>query len=374
MIICYEGTPGSGKSYDAVKKILDNLKRGRKVYTNIDGMGDSAKREYIIKLLGFDDLALSINFKYFDRNDEKLFNFWEHMEQGSIMVLDEAQNYFGNRDWQTDKNKAFCKWASTHRHYGYDVILITQDFEKIDSHVRTLVEWTYRYRKMNFFGSVVKNKYIVYAFAGEPSGKSLSKHIRTYDHRVFFCYESYVSKDIKELKIQSHINILKHPIFYAVPVMFLIFFFFFMKSGFSKGEIIPGSYAAIAATKKHNIVSDKPAIARSKPVIIEYKDLMNNNINKPIVKPDVPSNVFGYSQSEKPFVPVPKKVGRVVLFKNDVIETSKDIFSEKVQEHTPTAGMGSPVMPAARPAVGLITVPFNKSTVARSAGSSMSKK
>lgn len=351
MIICYEGTPGSGKSYDAVKKVLDNLRRGRKVYTNIDGMGDSAKREYIIKLIGFDDITLSTNLIYFDRNDEKLFNFWEHMEHGSIMILDEAQNYFSNREWQSEKNKAFCKWASTHRHSGFDVVLITQDFEKIDGHVRTLIEWTYRYRKVNFFGSAVKNKYIVYAFAGEPSGKSLSKHIRSYDHRVFFCYESYVSKDIKELKVMSHVNILKHPIFYAIPVMFLIFFFFFMKSGFSKGEIIPGALAAQKLTQKHNINS-KPidvVIPRSKPVIIEYKDLQNNNINNPVSKSDIPSNIFAYSQPEKS-APVSKKVGRVVLFKNDVVETSKDIFSD-VESHNVPAGVGGPAIAAAPPAV-----------------------
>lgn len=364
MIICYEGTPGSGKSYDAVKKILDNLRRGRKVYTNIDGMGDSAKREYICKLIGFDDITLFTNLIYFDRNDEELFNFWEHMEQGSIMVLDEAQNYFSNRDWQSDKNKAFCKWASTHRHYGYDVVLITQDFEKIDSHVRTLVEWTYRYRKMNFFGSAVKNKYIVYAFAGEPSGKSLSKHIRSYDHRVFFCYESYVSKDIKELKIQSHINILKHPIFYAIPVMFGIFFFFFMKSGFSKGEIIPGSHAAIAATKKHNTLkADSPVVTRSKPVVIEYKDLLNK---QSVVNPEASDkNVFGYSQPDKSFIqPVSKKVGSVVLLRGDVVETSKDIISDVEK-----AGGGSLALAAAPPAV----LPFNKPAVVSSAGSFKSR-
>ena len=36
MIVGFVGTPGSGKSYDAVKKILFNLKKGRHVYTNID--------------------------------------------------------------------------------------------------------------------------------------------------------------------------------------------------------------------------------------------------------------------------------------------------------------------------------------------------
>lgn len=39
MIIFFDGNSGSGKTYEAVKKIIDNLRRGRKVYTNIDGLG-----------------------------------------------------------------------------------------------------------------------------------------------------------------------------------------------------------------------------------------------------------------------------------------------------------------------------------------------
>ncbi|MBI4690418.1 MAG: hypothetical protein HY754_09165 [Nitrospirae bacterium] len=169
MIICYEGTPGSGKTYDAVKKILDNLRMGRKIYTNIDGMGDSAKKEYIARLTGLDDITMQLNFFWWDRQDDRWLKFWDHVEVGSLIILDEAQNYFSNREWQAEKNKAFCKWASTHRHYGFDVVLITQNIERIDAAVRALVEWTYRYRKINFMGSMVKRKYICYAFAGDSS-------------------------------------------------------------------------------------------------------------------------------------------------------------------------------------------------------------
>ena len=38
MIYGYVGTPGSGKTYEAVMCILENLKMGRVIYTNIDGL------------------------------------------------------------------------------------------------------------------------------------------------------------------------------------------------------------------------------------------------------------------------------------------------------------------------------------------------
>jgi len=37
MIITHEGLPGTGKTYDAIIKIISNLKKGRVVCTNIEG-------------------------------------------------------------------------------------------------------------------------------------------------------------------------------------------------------------------------------------------------------------------------------------------------------------------------------------------------
>lgn len=346
MIICYEGTPGSGKSYDAVKKIIDNLVRGRKVYTNIDGMGDSAKREYIVKVTGLDDLTVSLNLKYWDRMDPCIPHFWDFIEEGSLIVLDEAQNYFSNRDWQSEKNKGFCKWASTHRHFGFDVVLITQDIERIDAAVRALVEWTYRYRKVNFFGAAVKNKYIVYAYAGESSGKYLSKHIRTYDHRIFFCYESYVSKDIKELKVMTHSNVLKHPIFYAIPVMVIIFVFFFMKSGFSKGEIIPGSlHAKELADRTKQAFKPVPSVLPSRKAnVVEFRDLEKIKSLK-----RASAEVQNMAAVEVP-IEVKNKVGSVVIYEGDNIISAQDVYSKKMGNRD--AG-GSAIAPAPR-----IPVPF----------------
>jgi len=220
MILCYQGSPGSGKTYDAVNRVIENLKRGRVVYTNIDGLDDSLNREVIKVLTNLDDFELSKRLVYL--TSDQICCFWKHVKSGSMIVIDEIHKWFNSRDWQSQKNREFADWASTHRHQGYDVIMVTQNIQKVDSQVRSVVEFTYEYRKLNMFGSWVNNRYICYAFmGGEATGKPMGKNTKSYDKKIFSAYKSYVAGDRKELGIQNHFNILKHPVFYSVPVSLL---------------------------------------------------------------------------------------------------------------------------------------------------------
>jgi zona occludens toxin (predicted ATPase) len=236
MITAFTGTPGSGKSYDAVRKILDNLRKGRVIYTNIRGM-DSPECFEMIKLVArISDYGLAKHLRFLA--DEECKEFWLHVEPGSLIVLDEVQNIFNARDWQSKANVQFNAWASTHRHHGYDVILITQSIMRLDTAVRALVEWTYQYRKINFFGSLIQKKYICYAFGGEETtGKPLGKTPHTYDPQIFLCYQSYVSKDIKEMGVMKHVNVLNHPVFWAIPVVFGCFIYMASQSGMLHGDL-----------------------------------------------------------------------------------------------------------------------------------------
>lgn len=229
MVICFEGTPGSGKSYEAIRKIIDNLRLGRTVYTNIDGIDEPLKRESIKSFVGLSDYELEtrlVFIPYF-----QIPEFWKYIKTGSIIVLDEVHKFFSNREWSSVKNQEFASWASTHRHHGFDVVLITQKLEKIDSHVRSLVEWTYRYKKLNMFGSLVQQKYKRASFVGDDTtGKPLDNKVYTYDKRIFQCYKSFVSDDVKELNVMSHSNVLRHPVFLLIPVVFLLFGYFAYKT------------------------------------------------------------------------------------------------------------------------------------------------
>jgi zona occludens toxin (predicted ATPase) len=243
MIIGFEGLPGSGKSYDAINKVIDNLRAGRVVYTNLEGTDEREHQEHIKVHAGLDDYQFSQQFHFLDKRDEK--EFWKVAKPGSIIFIDEAHKIFNSRDWQSPQNRACADWCSTHRHQGYDVFFLTQNIEKLDSQIRTLVQWTYRYRKVDFLGKKGEKAYLVYPFSGDDTKKPIAKPKKKfYDTKIFACYKSYVTKDMKELGVMRHINILNHPVFYAIIPMFLIFLYFFTKSGFAHGELIPGQHAA----------------------------------------------------------------------------------------------------------------------------------
>ena len=249
MIIGFAGTPGSGKTYEAVKKITDNLQMGRVVYTNIDGMSDPECLEMIKSYCGLSDLALCLQLHFL--RDDQLADFWMHIKPGCLVVLDEVQKVFSSREWQTAKNNQFASWASTHRHNGFDVVLITQAVERIDSAVRALLEWTYVFRKVNFFGGAVQKKYLCYAYGGDDTGaQPLKKTVRTYDQKIFLCYKSYVAKDVKELGVMQHVNVLKHPVFAAIPiVLILTVYMIFSKSSIGTGDLFGSKQAMTTHTK-----------------------------------------------------------------------------------------------------------------------------
>lgn len=310
MIICFEGRPGSGKSYEAVRKIIDNLRLGRTVYTNIDGFDDPVKRESIKSYCGLDDYELETRLIYLPYH--LLHEFWDHVKTGSLIVIDEAHKYFSNRDWQKSSNQEFANWASTHRHYGYDVLLLTQNIGKIDAHVRGLVEWTYRYTKLNMFGSVVQHKYKRESYLGDDiTSQPLDRSYYTYDSRIFACYKSFVSQDIKELGIMKHVNILRHPVFFLIPLAFIVSLFFISKSSLFTGDLFGTKKKghSVHNTVKPSVVnvSDIP-IKPSNPALVESPIKPSNPVI--VESPKIASNPVSNtpkSSSHVAYPPVPLK-------------------------------------------------------------------
>lgn len=241
-ITAFVGTPGSGKTYDAVAKIVDNLRTGRRIYTNIRGLNDFECLQQIQMLTGLSDSHLLCYLNFL--TDEEAKCFWDHVAPGSMIVLDEVQNLFNARDW-----------ASIHRHMGFDLLLITQSMQRLDTAVRSLVQFVYLYRKLDFFGKLFTKKYLVYAYADqEVTGPPLSKAYRTYDKRIFFCYQSYMFKDMKEQGIMKHVNVLNHPVFYAIPVVFGYFIYMMFQSGMIRGDLF-------GANKQFDKLKKSPASA-----------------------------------------------------------------------------------------------------------------
>jgi len=234
MISCYEGLPGAGKTYDAMRKLMDNLFQGRRILTNISGPDQEEKQEIIKHFLNFEDSQLKENLVALQ--DHQVTEFWEHTKPGDLVIIDEAQNFFNSRDWQTKTNRAFGKWASEHRHMGVDLVLITQNIERIESSVRSLNEFTYRYKKLNMFGNLVKKKYVRFCYYG-PTLDQIGQKTCSYDAKIFKCYKSYFKDGTKEIGIEKPANILKHPIFYAIPFVLGLFIYFLSQSSLLSGDL-----------------------------------------------------------------------------------------------------------------------------------------
>lgn len=265
MITAFVGTPGSGKTYDAVEKIIANMrkiegKEIRHIYTNIEGMDEQACQHYLRDYVEYDDYDFRKYFHY--KTDKEIESFPTYVKDNSLIVIDEIHKRFSNRDWASEKNKIFADWCSTHRHHGCDLIFITQDMDKVEKHVRSLIQWTYLYRKVDFMGGSVNRRYIKYSYSGDDTScKPLKTSTGSYNPAVFPCYKSYTTEDAKEVGFMTHVNIFKHPVFFAIPVVLAFtLYLVFGKSSIGTGDILGSK----AIAKKHEEMSKQ--IVKPQPV------------------------------------------------------------------------------------------------------------
>lgn len=305
MIVIHEGNPGSGKSYDAVRKIIDALKSGRTVFTNIDGLEKPRCREVIAHLCGITRYALETQLIHLA--SKQCARFWDIAPAGSFVVIDECHKFWSSRASTTGQNKDMCEWAAEHRHSGYDVLLITQRSTKIDVELRSIADFRYFYRKINVFGSLVQKKYLVFTYLGDEKKSAFKPERRTYDLAVFAAYNSYVG-DSTEKKVFKTPNILAHPIFIIFALVLIGFLWSFSKSSFATGD--PLGYKANTAKFQSNFnkFKDPPKPAAASPDLSGIAAVGSRPSAEPVKPELVPGNplvaIQGFSQTAK---------GRVIL-------------------------------------------------------------
>lgn len=119
MIYLKTGKPGSGKTLRAVTEGMEFVAQGRKVYDlGINGLNHEAT--------GIDPWP------------HDGFQAWEQAEPGSVLLVDECQQWLPTRPTGSQV-PAWIEALTRHRHRGIDIVLITQDPMLVDSFVRRLV-------------------------------------------------------------------------------------------------------------------------------------------------------------------------------------------------------------------------------------------
>lgn len=150
MIYLYSGTPGSGKSLDMARCILNDLRVNRPVICNfpISLYGRLAKKSRFFNYWNNDMLMPSALVDFSDN----YFKNHKFKEGGIALYIDECQLLFNARTWNIKGRSDWNAFFTNHRHFGFDIILVAQFDRMIDRQIRSLIEVEVVHRKINQLG------------------------------------------------------------------------------------------------------------------------------------------------------------------------------------------------------------------------------
>lgn len=239
MIYAVAGSPGSFKSVHVLEKyIIPALKNGRQVYTNIEGISPIYIATYFdINPIDCDNCLHVLGRVYDDdgsyHEDEDLIkNFFDNVPNNALIVIDEAQNYFGSRDFKTEASARLIPYLTRHRHYGHDVIYITQNIDAVDITFRRNTQITYLLKRAEHVG--LKNLCFIYVFDRTNLEKRhLARLNYTPKSEVFKCYSSYEGEGVEE-KRKTYNVIFRSKGFWVCMISIVVLLFMFLSGRFDK--------------------------------------------------------------------------------------------------------------------------------------------
>lgn len=239
MIYAICGTPGSFKSCYAVENfVLPALKKGRKVFTNIEGLSPT----YIATYYDLDPISVEENLNVLGRvydedgsyheDRDKIRRFYDGLPINALVIIDEAQNYFSSRDFKEGFSADLIPWLTKHRHLGNDVVWITQNIESVDITFRRNTHLTYALRRAENLG--MKNAAFNYIFdRADLDRKHLARKMYRPDPTIFKLYSSYQEKDVKENR-KSYNVFLRSPFVWMAILVFCYAGYVIFSGSFSR--------------------------------------------------------------------------------------------------------------------------------------------
>lgn len=131
----YTGLPGAGKTLCVVQELIEQILK--------PGPDGSVPPVYAdIKGLAYDRLGVHrLVPEDCTSRDEAIEHCrkWYEVEDGAYIIIDECQRVFPVRNSAAAVPRYVSEFE-THRHHGFNILLITQGPNLFDKHVRTLVE------------------------------------------------------------------------------------------------------------------------------------------------------------------------------------------------------------------------------------------
>lgn len=129
------GKKGNGKSIFAVGVIVDALKAGKRVCTNLDLHLDKMNAYWKLEpnqLLRLPDVVDIDDLEAIGRGQAGVVE-----DDNGLIVLDESSKILGSRDWQNKGRSEVLDWLVHSRKLGWDVYMIAQGPSQLDKMLRS---------------------------------------------------------------------------------------------------------------------------------------------------------------------------------------------------------------------------------------------
>lgn len=231
MIVFHEGLPGAGKSYEAcLFHILPQLKEGRRVLTNIEGIN----HEKFSQLTGIPLSIVKEKLTCIDhadcRDDEQKYNLQkkdilELSGKDTLVVIDEIQDMF-----PSERHKLSVEWSKyigSHRHDGLDIILMGQSFSDVHAFWRRRVQRKIVFTKQTAIGRDNNYKWEAFEATTAEKFKKITSGTRQYDKQYFGLYDSHtVGTKNTDVYKDKRVVIWNTPGFkYGIPALLVALFY-----------------------------------------------------------------------------------------------------------------------------------------------------
>jgi len=287
MIHGISGKPGGGKSYEAVVSHIIPVvtKDKRKVVTNLPLNIDRFCAVYGEFCR---DLIEVIDGQFHNYGGERPFSKKDHFLQ-----YEEWQNEKGQKTYffidechlampTQGTEKELTEFFSMHRHYGFDIMLITQNFRKVNRDIKDMIVNHYRAIKKSMMGQ--DNKYILKVHDGATSSNQsvVATHERIYQKKYFAFYQSHTKSEsaVDEATSNDIEKWYKHWTIKASVVFFLFGFFIISTklSGNDEKEINPKKpsieqmeYPTTGEPEQEQMQNNNIVPSRSVPPVVPQK-------------------------------------------------------------------------------------------------------
>lgn len=190
MIIFHEGLPGSGKSYEAlVRRIIPALQSGRVVQAYVEGLD----HDKIAALAGISVERCRELLHVLTREQLDGDQIITVAQDNALLVLDEAQNFWGNR---AKLSKAMVQFVTEHRHRGIDLVLMGQDLRDVHALWRRRVELKLCFLKLSALGAAKRYSVTTHRHKGQDEFERVGTVVSKYEERYFGTYKSHTSDDV----------------------------------------------------------------------------------------------------------------------------------------------------------------------------------